>query len=314
LATLKPALKNPSEIALWESSVRRRGYERETFEAATRLLPELSIFGWLRFHSTLTGGLQPDQHPNEYEIHYMVRGHLRWWVENERLDFNTGQIFIVRPNELHGGDEGSLQPCEHYWLRLKIPNAGAMPALTSPETAEIRKGFEQLSHRTFPASREVSEFFERLLEEHRHRESSHSVPMARSLLHALLITVIRDHARYSHAAKQKPLTTWRVRRTLEWLETRIYSEEGKIDGVAKQVGLSPAGLCARFKIETGYTVHEYLLHRRIEEARRRLAETTDALTTIALELGFSSSQYFATVFRRQNGTTPGEYRENHKRK
>ena len=296
---------------IWDLSTGRRGYERETYEEGRELLPELRIFGWLRFHKTLTGALPPDRHLGEFEIHYMVRGHLRWWVEEQNFDFNTGHIFVIRPSELHGGDEGSLQPCEHYWLRIKFPANEALPALTQAETAELRKGYELLKHRTFPASPEVKEFFERLLEEHRHGNATHALPMARSLLHALLITVLRDQDRYAQSTKQTGTTTWRVRRTLEWLETRIYDTDVKLDDVAAKVGLSPAGLRARFKTETGYTVHEYLLHRRIREARRRLTKTTDEITRIAHELGFSSSQYFATVFRRRTGDTPKEYRQNH---
>jgi len=295
----------------WTLSTGRPGYERETFEGQTQLLPELDILGWLRFHTTLSGGLKADRHEGKYEILYMVRGHLRWWVEQEQHEFSTGRVFIIRPGELHGGDEGSLQPCEHYWLRIKFPPRGALPALTVAETAQLRDAYERLAYRTFNASTEVHEFFERLHEEHRRPPSPLSILMARSTLHALLVAIIRDHDQHSQLARQKPLVTWRVRRTLEWLESQLDQPDVRLDSVAENVGLSPAGLRARFKAETGYTLHEYLLHRRFEEARRRLVETTEDITTIAHSLGFSSSQYFATAFRRHMGITPGEYRERH---
>ena len=47
---------------------------------------------------------------------------------------------------------------------------------------------------------------------------------------------------------------------------------------------------------------------RIEEAKRRLLLPGASATQIALELGFVSSQYFATVFRRVTGMTPTAYR------
>jgi len=109
------------------------------------------------------------------------------------------------------------------------------------------------------------------------------------------------------------MVTWRVRRTLEWLEQQLNQSELRLDSAAENVGLSPAGLRARFKAETGFTLHEYLLHRRVEEARRRLVEAEDDITTLAHELGFSSSQYFATVFRRETGMTPGAYRVKHRK-
>jgi AraC family transcriptional regulator, L-rhamnose operon regulatory protein RhaS len=297
----------------WEHSTGRHGFERETFEGPTQFLPELEIFGWLKFHVTLSGALEPDRHPDAFEIHYMVRGHLRWQIEQERHDFTSGRILIIHPNELHSGDEGSIQPCEHYWLRIRFPAKGSLPALTAVETGELRKAYERLNCRTFNASHDVIEFFKRLLEEHRHRQAVHAQIMARSTLHALLITILRDHNCHSHslAVKRKPLLTWRVRRTMEWLEGKINQTDSQLDLVAANVGLSPAGLRVRFKEETGYTMHEYLMHRRLQEARRRLTETKDDITTIALDLGFSSSQYFATVFRQQIGTTPGDYRSRH---
>ncbi|HXI69163.1 MAG TPA: AraC family transcriptional regulator [Verrucomicrobiae bacterium] len=297
----------------WAMSTGQRGYLRETYEGPTQLLPELPIFGWLRFHTALPGALKPDRHPDEFEIHYMVRGHLRWRVEQELHEFSTGRVFIIRPNELHGGDEGSIQPCEHYWLRIQFPAKGALPSLTAAETQALRDAYEHLRHPTFAASPEVKDFLERLLEEHRHGRSEQAVLMARSMLHALLITILRDHHRHHQAAKQKPLVTWHVRRTLEWLEGKLFESEMRLDAVASNVGLSRAGLRARFKAETGYTLHEYLIHRRVEEAHRRLSGTDEDITNIAHALGFSSSQYFATVFRRETGMTPGEYRDSHRK-
>ena len=293
----------------WDLSKCRRGYERETFEGPTRLLPELQIFGWLRFHSSLSGGLKPDRHPRVFEIHYMVRGHLLWRVENEQYEFSTGRILIIRPGELHSGSNNSLQPCEHYWLRIEFPLHGGLGSLTEAETKELRVAYESLTHRTFNASPEVNEIFGRLLEEYRTDHRPHSTPMARALLHALLITIIRDHHQHNQAAKQTPLVSWRVKRTLDWLESQIDERQISLKCVAQNVGLSCAGLRARFKAETGYTLHEYILHCRIEKARRQLAEGNNDITTIAHGLGFSSSQYFATAFRQQTGETPSQYRK-----
>jgi len=309
---MKPPLQSSLEVDPWRFSTGRRGYEREAYEGPTQLLPELEIIGWLRFHTTLPGALGPDRHPGAFEIHYLVRGHLRWWVENEQHEFSPGRLFIIRPNELHGGDEGSIQPCEHYWLRIRFPGSGSLPGMTAQETQALRQAYEHLTYRTFTASREVDEFFERLLEEHRHGRTPHAALMSRAMVHALLITILRDHNRHCEAAQQKPMVTWRVRRALEWLEEQLYESNLRLERVAADLGLSPSGLRARFRAETGYTLHEYLLDRRIAEARRRLAETEDDITTIAHEMAFSSGQYFATVFRRKTGMSPGEYREKHR--
>jgi AraC-like DNA-binding protein len=312
---MSPKTYSPGEADPWTLSTGRRGYLRETYEGPSQLLPELNIFGWLHFHTTLPGALEPDRHPDTFEIHYMVRGHLRWWVdrESDHHDFSTGNVFIIHPNELHGGDDGSLQPCEHFWLRVRFPDSGPMPSLTAEETRMLREAYRQLTYRTFPVSSEVKEFLNRLLEEHRHGSSLESLLMARSMLHAFLITILRDHKRHCQVLKSLPLMTWHVRHTLEWLDGKLFEPDLNLNALAENVRLSPARLRARFKAETGYTLHEYIIHRRIEEARQRLSEPKDDITNIAHALGFSSSQYFATVFRRSTGMTPGEYRDKHQK-
>lgn len=48
---------------------------------------------------------------------------------------------------------------------------------------------------------------------------------------------------------------------------------------------------------------------RLCAAERLLAETRVPVTSIALDLGFNASQYFATWFRKRTGCTPSEFRE-----
>jgi len=46
---------------------------------------------------------------------------------------------------------------------------------------------------------------------------------------------------------------------------------------------------------------------RIDRAKQYLQQKTIPITTLAMELGFSSSQHFAAVFKRRTGTTPRTY-------
>jgi AraC-like DNA-binding protein len=303
----------PPEPDPWDWSAGRQGYFRQVFHGPEQLLlPELEIFGWLRFNQALPKALGPDRHADSFEIHYMARGHLRWWVEKEHYEFNARQAFIIRPNELHGAEESSLQPCEEYWLRIRFPRQGNLPTLTVEETQRLRVAYERVAYRTFTASQEVEDLFKRLLEEHQSQSHGFARTMARATLHALLITILRDHDRFGAVAKQQPLITWMVRRTREWLEKQVYESDVRLDALAQSFGITPSGLRVRFQTETGFTPREYLLHRRIEEARRRLSDTDDRIITIAHELGFPSSQYFATVFLRQTGSTPRAYRGSHR--
>ncbi len=78
--------------------------------------------------------------------------------------------------------------------------------------------------------------------------------------------------------------------------------------LADKAGLSESRFKSRFKEEYGVPPAEYVLRVRIEEAKRRLRSGHGSITRIAFDLGFSSSQYFATVFKRLTGQSPAGWR------
>ncbi|MBL8993701.1 MAG: helix-turn-helix transcriptional regulator, partial [Spirochaetia bacterium] len=64
---------------------------------------------------------------------------------------------------------------------------------------------------------------------------------------------------------------------------------------------------SQFREATGIAPMEYLLRKKIESAKKALTRG-ESVTDVALELGFSSSQYFATAFRRFTGAVPSRYK------
>jgi AraC-like DNA-binding protein len=78
--------------------------------------------------------------------------------------------------------------------------------------------------------------------------------------------------------------------------------------LARVSGLSESRFKHRFKEETGTTPADYQLRYKIDCACKMLIQDNLSILNTALSLGFSSSQYFATVFRRYMGLPPAEYR------
>ena len=175
-------------LKVWEESSSKDHYKREVFEFDSGLLPELRIFGWLSFSKALKGALQADRHPDEIEIHYIKHGHVSWWLgtPEQQHEIHAGKTFIVLPNELHGGFEGSLQPCEHYWLRIQIPPQDvALPNLSVRETRLLTESLLGIHSRSAEVSTEVDRLFKLLLDEHQMDRTPLTRTCARAILHAL---------------------------------------------------------------------------------------------------------------------------------
>lgn len=80
-----------------------------------------------------------------------------------------------------------------------------------------------------------------------------------------------------------------------------------LDDLARACDLSPSYFARRFKVSTGMPPHQYLIHKRVERAKR-LLRTTMPIVEVALECGFSHQEHLTNVFRRATGHTPAAYR------
>lgn len=87
------------------------------------------------------------------------------------------------------------------------------------------------------------------------------------------------------------------------------SESVSIDDLAAQIGRSRAYLTRKFRAEVGTSVAAFITRSRMEDAKRLLRYSDRTLSEISSYLGYSSQAYFQTVFKREVGMTPGEYRE-----
>lgn len=78
--------------------------------------------------------------------------------------------------------------------------------------------------------------------------------------------------------------------------------------IAEHLNMNCTYLCTHFKKETGKTITEYIHEAKIEESKRLLATTEIPILQISTQLGFSSQNYFQTVFKKITGMTPTQYR------
>ncbi len=102
-----------------------------------------------------------------------------------------------------------------------------------------------------------------------------------------------------------------IQKAIDYMKANL-REEVSIESVAKAVKCSRAKLFAVFKESAGMTPHDYWLRLRIDHAQELLRSSELSITKIAMDSGFSTSQYFSTVFKRYVGYSPLEYRRSGK--
>ena len=135
-----------------------------------------------------------------------------------------------------------------------------------------------------------------------------------------IIADVLDAAFQRHGAPKKqhrPRTNQSHTELAESAKSYIASRIGEnitLDEIARAVGTSPFHLTRVFRRRTGLPVHRYTICLRLRTSLERLAAGVNDLTTLALELGFSSHSHFSDSFRREFGCSPSAMRNNLTRK
>ena len=87
------------------------------------------------------------------------------------------------------------------------------------------------------------------------------------------------------------------------------NERFNVTGMAKAMKMSRKNLHRRVSFLEDQSPVEYLQNYRLEKAKHLLLDDAYNISEVAWDCGFSNGNYFARLFRRKEGCSPGEWRK-----
>lgn len=112
---------------------------------------------------------------------------------------------------------------------------------------------------------------------------------------------------YEPLVRPRPHADSIVRRCEEWLQSH-FKEEGALARAVRVTKTPERTLKRRFKVSTGLTLIAYLQNLRVEDAKRLLESTDQAVDEVSAAVGYEDASFFRRVFKRRTGMTPAAYR------
>ena len=103
-----------------------------------------------------------------------------------------------------------------------------------------------------------------------------------------------------------------IQTILELVDSNLSNPNLSVVFLAGEVHLSVNYLRSIFKENTGDSLSNYIIQKKLELICHLLADTNTSLQDISDQLGFSTKNYFFTFFKKHMGTTPNEYRKEKK--
>lgn len=143
---------------------------------------------------------------------------------------------------------------------------------------------------------------------------SHPCPEALEVLKGLARAMTWEAIRVSgkrSASTEPGRTGWEhAQAARHVLDATLYSTHSAREALSS-LPLSYRQLSRHFVEAFEQSPKQYQLRARLEEAKRLLRETRLSVTAIAMELGYCSSQHFATQFLEHVQISPSTYRRQH---
>ncbi|MHB9110706.1 MAG: helix-turn-helix domain-containing protein [Armatimonadota bacterium] len=226
---------------------------------------------------------------DHFQLIYVLTGELFMTVQNHVMPAHPDDVVIMpfgSAFRLHCEGQsyqgvfvnytGELPPAYQGWEGRVLPGSPAMRAVAGLLNEEIRRSGQG----------------------------------AEAILHHLGMTLVLLGMRLVQGEPAETVTrtadTW-VELARQRIERTIYSGQS-LREILAGVPLSYRQLARHFQAVLGMTPKQYQQQCRLREAERLLRTTRQSITSIALELGFNSSQHFSALFRRERGECPSSYR------
>ena len=278
--------------------------ERKIFTHDEHGIPGLRSFGYHNTNHAIKS-LKEHYHKNSFEFTFLKRGNLKFSIGDKNYDLTGGDFFFTFPNEVHGSAHQALSIHEMYWFQIDISDPNNFLYL-SPEIAQkIINELENMRQREIKINNHTAKIFPLIFDNINSNKSINKIYTS-SLLCQLLCYFIEN----SQLCENQ--VTSDIQSSIDYINSHI-KEKIEIEELAQVSFLSVSHFKQKFKSQMGTGPRNYISFHKIEIAKEML-EKGYSITRTAIELNFSNSDYFSTVFKRYTFMSPSQYVKNIKDK
>lgn len=243
-----------------------------------------------------------DWHSNKHthhftELFYVLRGHGSFLVEDDKFEVKEDDLILVNPNVSHTEISYPENPLEYIALGIS-----GMQFLNK----EKESTYNYSVHNYYEYKHEILFYLRTLVEEIKNEDENYEA-ISQDLLEILILNVLR---RTKKEILIKP--SQRIKKECLFIEQYInehFAEDITLQKLSDITYLNKYYIVHVFKKYKGYSPINYLIERRMEEAKNLLATTNYSVTKVSEIIGFSSPSYFSQVFRRMLHCSPLQYRK-----
>ena len=250
-----------------------------------------------------------DQTKREFSYHYhdfhkviiFLSGKAAYHIEGKSYYLKPWDILLVNRHAIHKPEIDFSVPYERFvlWIRDDI------------KSTDLLRCFQKAIDRSYNLIRLDSDTQEKLkqllyeLEAALKDEKFGSDLLGSALFAQFMVYVNRIFLEKQYIYDTRSYSSdSQIEELLRYINHNL-TEDLSIETLARKYYLSKYHMMRKFKEETGYTIHNYIISKRLLLARTKISEGTPILKAAQLS-GFSDYTTFSRAYKKQFGTAPSQ--------
>lgn len=225
---------------------------------------------------------------------YIPTGRGELETKSKRWEINPGDVMVLAPGEWHNYKPSEQTGWEEYWIGIRgeFLSSRILKDLLPEGTSYVKHmGFQD----------ELIFLFTQSLNLVKRNSSGFRKILAGIVLQ--LVAYVIFYEKQELGSREEQLT----KQVIDFIRKNLI-QEIDFKKLASEHHLSYNRFRNIFKINTRVSLQQYLIHERLENAKRLMINTDLSLKEISAKTGFNSLFYFSKVFKKKMGYSPSKSR------
>jgi AraC-like DNA-binding protein/quercetin dioxygenase-like cupin family protein len=240
------------------------------------------------------------KHDDLCELVYISEGEGEFIINNKYFRACKGDIMVYNRGVIHDEKSDPLNPLRTYFCGI-----GNLKINGLDEGFIIPSTFLPLIH-TNKYMHKVENYISDIFEECSSQVLGYEI-VANNLLTSLIILLTRiiSTQSLSTAHLETSSLSYQIKEYID----KNYTQDISLNEIANRIYVSQHYMSHIFKQETGYSPINYLINRRLGEAKKLLLTTDMNIFEISTRVGYENPNYFTMLFKKATGISPSKFRE-----
>lgn len=247
---------------------------------------------------------------NSYEIHYIPYGKGQIILDEEYYDITPNTLYITGPHIKHAQFPDIHDPMIEYCIYFKISQTQEKSTLHSNSSftnlfQETRLWFGQ-------DTQDLHSLFQQIFHELENEYDGY-MTQVETMLSQLVVKLIRNYKHRQESKKHFSPSNLVDSKYIILEESFLYEHtQLTLDKLANRLGLSTRQTERFIRDYYGKTFLQKKTEANMAMAALKLSSSTDSITRISEDLGYSAIEHFSHAFKKYYGITARQYRKNYR--